>query len=135
MCADLLVLVYIRSSLEASFTMGNMDFAFLSFTSSLTSNVGSLVFGLIADHCGSRKPFIISSFLTVAFCLTAAITQEFYQLIFTRAIVGFGLGGLTAVDFVVFNEICPSKDRGKATITITFCGALGVLFIAGTLDC
>ena len=111
--------------------MGNMDFAFLSFASSLSSNVGSLVFGLVADHMGSRKPFILSSFLTVAFCLAAAITQQFYQLLLARTVVGMGLGGLTSVDFVVFNEICPTKDRGKATITITLCGAFGVLFIAG----
>ena len=132
-CVDLLLIVYMQPSLEESLNVDHIHAALISFASSLPSILGSLLFGYLADRIGRRIPFIVSSLLSALFGLLSSLASSYWQFVVCRSLVGLGLGGLASVDFVVFNELCPSKVRGKCTLVITMFGALGVLSVAGNL--
>merc|ERR550532_4006959 len=42
-CADLLLMVYIQPSLQTSFDISNLQFAFLAFAITMSGNLGSIV--------------------------------------------------------------------------------------------
>ncbi|XP_075264873.1 niacin transporter NiaP-like, partial [Convolutriloba macropyga] len=130
-CADLLIIVYQESSLEATFSIDNTQFAFIPLASTISSNIGSLTFGYLADSIGRRVPFVVSALFSSLSGVISVLSESYWFFLTTRVLVGFGLGGLSSIDFVVFNELCPRNVRGRATLVITIFGALGVLFIAG----
>lgn len=91
--------------------------------------VAAPVWGLASDLFGRRVVFLGSMCLMAFAGLASALAPSFWPFIATRVLVGAGLGGALAVDFVVFIEYVPAAQRGVSTMLVTLYGVAGVLYV------
>ena len=129
-CAELLVLVFVAQGVQDEFNISRTTFSWLPFAGTVSNFAGGLLFGVAGDVYGRQGPFIISVLLTGISGLTSAFAPSFITLVFLRSVMSFGLGGITAIDFVLFLETTPSQERGRFNVGITAGGSLGVIGVA-----
>lgn len=90
--------------------------------------VGAIVFGHIADRIGRKTVFLINIAIFVLFALLSGLSQNIWELIATRAILGIGIGADYAIASVAISEILPVKNRGRI-LTWNW----GIAWLAGEL--
>lgn len=90
--------------------------------------VGALVFGHIADRIGRKAVFLINVTIFVLFALLSGLSQNIWELIASRAILGIGIGADYAIASVAISEILPIKNRGRI-LTWNW----GIAWLAGEL--
>src|SRR5580693_5656683 len=120
-----------------AFIIGAWNLTFLqSGTILLAAGVGAIpgafFWGWMADRIGRRKVFIATALnFSLATGIMAASPDQYGWLFlaFFRALVGFGVAGLIAVDLPLVQEFVPASKRGFVggivTSTISIGGALG----------
>lgn len=86
--------------------------------------------GPVADKYGRKKAFLMASSLICSFGFLSGVAPNYESLLIMRAIVGFGVGGLT-VPFDLLAEFLPSGDRGKFLMYIEYFWTFGSMFVAG----
>ena len=111
-CSELLATVMIESTLESTFHLSNIEYAMLPFFTSLIGLIASIVFGIISDIYGRKKPFIISIVFVIfggimSILCTTDTLKHFYFFIIFRSFVSIGLSGIAAIDFILFMEFLP----------------------------
>lgn len=75
--------------------------------------IGSVLLGVISDHIGRQKIFVINFVLiTIASFLQFFVTGP-VQLFLLRVLIGIGLGGDYAVGTTLLAEFAPRKHRAK----------------------
>lgn len=92
--------------------------------------IGGLFWGPVADKYGRKKAFLMASSLICSFGFLSGVASNYESLLIFRAIVGFGVGGLT-VPFDLLAEFLPSGDRGKFLMYIEYFWTFGSMFVAG----
>lgn len=94
--------------------------------------VGALVWGRLADRMGRKLGFIATIGIDSFFGLLSAFAPSFGILVVLRTLTGFGVGGTLPVDYGMFTEYLPVKDRGKRLVLLESFWALGTIIAAGT---
>ena len=92
--------------------------------------LGGLFFGPFADIYGRKLAYLVAVGLISVGGLASGASPDITTLIMLRAIVGFGVGGLT-VPFDLLAEFLPKEYRGKVLLNIEYFWTLGSLFVAG----
>ncbi|KAJ6239847.1 major facilitator-type transporter hxnz-related [Anaeramoeba flamelloides] len=138
-CSELLLIMYLSKPFaDSSFSHGNVEYSLYPFFTTLVSFFGGLVWGVLSDKYGRKPIFIITVAISGLFGLLSSLVPNFALFVFMRCITSIGLCGTVAVDFVMFLEISPLKNRGKFTGSIVLFGSLGVIYLSGmamlTLD-
>jgi putative MFS transporter len=92
---------------------------------------GAWVWGRLADRIGRKTGFISTVAIDSVFGLLSAFSPSFGWLLVLRALTGFGVGGTLPVDYSIFAEYLPAKDRGRNLVYLEAFWALGSLLAAG----
>jgi EmrB/QacA subfamily drug resistance transporter len=79
----------------------------------LTSTAAMPIIGKLSDLYGRRLLFQISIVVFMVGSLMAGVSQTMGQLIASRAVQGFGAGGLIVLNFAVLADIVAPRERGK----------------------
>ncbi len=84
------------------------------FASGISSIPGGIFFGWLGDKIGRRKVFIITMLTFSIATGLMAVTPErnWIYMVVMRLIVGFGVGGVAAVDMPLLQEFLPASKRG-----------------------
>lgn len=75
--------------------------------------VGSLLFGWLADRIGRKTAFSADLLFFVVFALLSAFSQNVYELITFRLLMGIGIGGDYPVSSTLISEFAPRNSRGR----------------------
>ncbi|KAB0802118.1 hypothetical protein PPYR_04304 [Photinus pyralis] len=78
--------------------------------------IGNLVFGMIADKFGRRKPLIAAVVIQSVGSIAAAFVPWFWIFSICRFIAALGTGGMIVTSFVLLIEIIGSKWRTHIAI-------------------
>ncbi len=78
--------------------------------------IGGVSFGYLADRIGRKTMFIIDMIFFVVFAALSAFSQNIYQLIIFRMLMGVGIGADYPISSSLIAEYAPSKNRGKLLI-------------------
>lgn len=99
------------------------------FAGSLT---GTLILGPLGDKIGRRPIFLACGLIISVFGIATGFATNYVQLVLTRFLVGFGVGGLT-VPFDILAEFLPTRIRGRYLLLIEYfwtAGSMAVPIVA-----
>ncbi|MGQ0647532.1 MAG: MFS transporter [Gemmatimonadaceae bacterium] len=127
---DFLLYVMAIGQLKTYFGFDDATAGMLGTVTLITSAVGGIVFGVVADRVG-RTRALMATILIFSFCsLGAATSQSVLQLMFWRILLGFGMGGEWASGAVLVSETWPPEHRTKAISIMQSGWALGYIAAA-----
>lgn len=97
--------------------------------------VGSLVLGNLTDHLGRKAMYVIDLLSFVLFAALTAFSQNVWELIIFRFLLGLGIGADYPISSTLVSEFSPTGRRGRQ---ITFLGAMWfvgavVAYVVGVL--
>lgn len=93
--------------------------------------VGAWFWGIISDRIGRRLGFQLTIAIFAVFGLASAFAPNAVWLGVLRALTGFGLGGALPLDFSLFAEYLPSRNRGRWLVLLESFWAVGTVVAAG----
>jgi MFS family permease len=91
--------------------------------------LGGSFFGPMADKYGRKNTYLLACVLIVLGGIASGASPDLGTLVFLRAIVGFGVGGLT-VPFDLLAEFMPTSSRGQFLLYIEYFWAFGSIFVS-----
>jgi MFS family permease len=114
-------------ALRAEFGLDARQAGLLATVALLSSAVGGVVFGRIADRIGRTRALSLTVLVFSFASLGSATAQSAAQLVVWRTILGLGLGGEWSAGAVLVAESVPAAHRGKAIGLMQSGWAIGYL--------
>jgi MFS family permease len=111
---DFMIYTFIIPTLIALWGMSKAQAGYIASASLLTSAVGGWGAGILADRYGRVRVLQLTVLWFSAFTFLSGFTHSYGQLLFTRAMQGFGFGGEWSVGSVLVAETIAARHRGKA---------------------
>ena len=127
---DFLIYVMAIGKLKTYFGFDDATAGLLGTVTLITSAVGGIVFGVVADRVGRTKALMATILIFSFASLGAATSQSVIQLMVWRVILGFGMGGEWASGAVLVSETWPPEHRTKAVSIMQSGWALGYIMAA-----
>jgi putative MFS transporter len=113
------------------------DFGLSTFQSSLVVSstfvgmlAGAWFWGTISDRIGRRRGFTLTIGIFAIFGLASAFSPNVVWLCVFRILAGFGLGGAVPLDFSLFAEYLPTRNRGRWLVILESFWAVGTIVAA-----
>ncbi len=94
--------------------MSKAQAGYIASASLITSAIGGWAAGVLADRYGRVRILQLTVLWFAVFTCLSGFTHSFGQLLFTRAMQGFGFGGEWCVGSVLVAETIEARHRGKA---------------------
>jgi len=110
---DFFVLVFVLSKAAADFHVSLKDQMTLAITISLAFRpLGALIFGLLADRYGRRRPMMANVVFFSLMEVLSGLAPTFGLFMVCRALFGIGMGGEWGVGAALSMEKVPPRWRG-----------------------
>ena len=129
--AEVLLLGFALPSLIAEFGITPLQGGLTVTATFAGMLVGAWFWGTISDYIGRRIGFQITVLIFALFGLLSAFAPSWEWLLVLRFITGFGLGGALPLDFSLYAEFLPTKNRGRNLVILESFWALGTIIAAG----
>jgi MFS family permease len=111
---DFMVYTFIIPTLIALWGMSKAEAGYIASVALITSAIGGWGAGVMADRFGRVRVLQLTVLWFAVFTFLSGFTHSFEQLLFTRAMQGFGFGGEWSVGSVLVAETIEARHRGKA---------------------
>lgn len=128
---DFVIFLMAIPALSAAFGFGPGSAGLLATFTLMSSALGGIVFGVLADRYGRVRILNITILLYSLASLGTATSQSFLQLALWRALLGLGMGGEWAAGATLVSETWPAQHRAKAIGIMQSGWALGYMAAAG----
>lgn len=122
---DFMIFSFVIPTLLTAWNMTKAEAGYIATGALLTSAVGGWAAGVLADRYGRVRLLQLTVLWFAFFTFLSGFTHSFAQLLFTRAMQGFGFGGEWAVGAVLVAETIDARHRGKATGLVQSSWAVG----------
>jgi MFS family permease len=127
---DVMLYTMILAYLMKEFGMGTDTAGLLSSLSLVSSALGGIAFGIVADRIGRVKALMGSIMVYSVFTGACGFAGSIVQLAIFRVLLGFGMGGEWATGAALVTETWPSRHRGKGMGLMQSSWAIGYLLAA-----
>jgi MFS family permease len=127
---DFLLYVMAIGQLRAYFGFDDSIAGLLGTVTLITSAVGGIFFGIVADRAGRTRALMATIIIFSVCSLGAATSQTLWQLMLWRILLGFGMGGEWASGAVLVSETWPAHLRTRAISIMQSGWALGYIAAA-----
>jgi MFS family permease len=127
---DVMMYAFALTAIRAEFSLSGATAGALASVTLLTSAVGGVIFGVIADRVGRARALVWSILVYSVFTALTATARTLPELVLWRSLVGIGLGGEWAAGSVLVAETWPSEHRGKAIGLMQSGWAIGYIVAA-----
>lgn len=121
-----MILVHVMSDLQMDQTMGG----FLATLTLMSSAIGGILFGMVADRYGRTKSLMLSILIYSLFTFLCGFSQTVTQLAVFRILLGIGMGGEWVAGAALITETWDAKHRGKAMGLVQSAWAIGYALAA-----
>ena len=92
---------------------------------------GAWFWGTISDRIGRKRGFTITIGIFAVFGFLSAFSPNMFWLCAFRILAGFGLGGAVPLDFSLFAEYLPTRNRGRWLVILESFWGVGTVVAAG----
>lgn len=111
---DFMIYTFIIPTLLTLWGMSKAEAGYIASATLITSAIGGWGAGVLADRFGRVRILQLTVLWFAAFTFLSGFTHSYGQLLFTRAMQGFGFGGEWSVGSVLVAETIEARHRGKA---------------------
>jgi putative MFS transporter len=129
--AEVLLIGFALPSIRAEFDLDGTTSALLASVTFVGMLLGAWLWGPVADRIGRRLGFMLTVAIFAVFGLASAFAPTVGWLLVLRLLTGFGLGGALPLDFSIYAEYLPSRNRGRNLVLLESFWALGTIAAAG----
>src|SRR5277367_3242348 len=109
---DFFVLVFLMDTLAAQFHVEKSKIIETIFATLIMRPVGAVLFGLLADRYGRRKPLMANIVFFSVVELLCGFAPSYTVFLVLRTIYGIGMGGEWGLGSSLAMESIPPKRRG-----------------------
>ncbi len=127
---DVMMYAFALRNIQQEFGFSSAVAGSLASATLLSSAVGGILFGRVADRFGRTKALAIAIFLYSIFTAATATSRTVAQLLIWRVLVGLGLGGEWAAGAALVSEEWPAEHRGQAIGIVQSGWAIGYIAAA-----
>jgi len=124
---DLFIIGVVAVMIKSEWNITSSQKSLLSSVALLTSAVGAIAFGRIADRLGRKKIYGYEVLVLAAGALASAFAPGIWWLIALRGILGFGIGGDYPVSATIMGEYASKKNRGRMVALVFTMQAAGLI--------
>ncbi len=111
---DVQIYSFVIPVIIAAFHLTNADAGLIGTSTLLASAFGGWFAGALSDRFGRVRTLQITIAWFAVFTFLCGFAQNYGQLLFFRAMMGFGFGGEWAAAAVLIGEVIRPQHRGKA---------------------
>jgi MFS family permease len=122
---DFMIYTFVIPTLLAAWNMTKAQAGYIATGALLTSAAGGWAAGILADRYGRLRVLQLTVLWFTVFTFLSGFTHSYPELLFTRAMQGFGFGGEWSVGSVLVAETIDARHRGKAAGLVQSSWALG----------
>lgn len=127
---DVMLYAFALTAIKAEFSLSAASAGALASVTLLTSALGGILFGVLADRYGRARTLAWSILVYSVFTALTATARSLPELVLWRSLVGIGLGGEWAAGSVLVAESWPAEHRGKAVGLMQSGWAIGYILAA-----
>jgi MFS transporter, SHS family, lactate transporter len=127
---DFFVLVFLVDTLASQFRVPPSKIIFTITATLAFRPMGALVFGLLADRYGRRRPLMANVVFFSLFELACGFAPNYSVFLILRAIYGIGMGGEWGVGASLAMESAPKRWRGVLSGIVQSGYSIGYLLAA-----
>ncbi len=127
---DVMLYAFALTAIRTEFSLSAASAGALASVTLLTSAVGGIVFGVLADRLGRARALAWAILVYSVFTGLTATARSLPELVLWRSLVGIGLGGEWAAGSVLVAETWPAEHRGKAVGLMQSGWAIGYILAA-----
>lgn len=128
---DLFIISVALLLIKPAFNSSNLDIAEVSSAALLGAVFGAVFFGNLADRLGRKKLYIIDLLFFVVFAGASAFSQNIFELVLFRFLLGIGIGADYPISASYIAEFVSNKHRGKLIASVFAFQGLGILSAVG----
>jgi MFS transporter, putative metabolite:H+ symporter len=129
--AEVLLLGFALPSIIGEFGITTAQGGLIATATFAGMLVGAWFWGTISDYIGRRVGFQVTVLIFALFGLLSAFAPSWEWLAILRFFTGFGLGGALPLDFSLYAEFLPTRNRGRNLVILESFWALGTIIAAG----
>ncbi|HEX6501942.1 MAG TPA: MFS transporter [Terriglobales bacterium] len=127
---DFFVLVFLVDTLAAQFHVSTEKIIFTTVATLAMRPAGALIFGVLADRYGRRKPLMANVVFFSLIELFCGFAPNYTVFLLLRAIYGIGMGGEWGVGASLAMESAPPRWRGVLSGVVQSGYSIGYLLAA-----
>ena len=127
---DFFVITFLLDVLAAQFHVSPKKIIFTTFTTLAMRPVGALLFGLLADRYGRRKPLMANIVFFSIVELLCGFAPNYTVFLILRTVYGIGMGGEWGVGASLAMENAPGRLRGILSGIVQSGYSIGYLLAA-----
>ena len=122
---DVMLYAMVITSLIPALHLTKGSAGLLGSITLVTSGLGGLGFGFLADRYGRRTTMIASILVYSVFTFACGLASSLWMLLVFRALLGLGMGGEWTSGAALVSESWSAKNRGKALAFMQSSWAVG----------
>lgn len=125
---DLTVIAVAVPVLRKQWTFTPLTLGLTNSSAIIGMLVGALVLGRLADHVGRRRMYLINLIGFTVFAGLTALSQDVWQLIALRFLLGLWIGADYPISSSLTAEFSSRGDRGRLVVALSLMWNVGALF-------
>lgn len=129
--AEVLLIGFALPQVTVEFGLSALQAGAVATATFIGMLLGAAVWGSLSDRIGRRTGFQVTVVVFTVFGTLSAFAPDAVWLAGLRALTGFGLGGALPLDFSLYAEFLPSRNRGRRLVILESFWAVGTLAAAG----
>lgn len=129
--AEVFLIAFALPGFKKEFALSSGQAGLIVSATFLGMLLGAWFWGTLSDRIGRRTGFQITIAIFAIFGVASAFAPSALWLAFLRMMTGFGLGGALPLDFSLFAEYLPRKNRGRWLVLLESFWGVGTLTAAG----
>jgi len=128
---EVIIIAYVIPNVIRQWSLTSAQAGFIGTAIFVGMLLGAWFWGTITDYVGRKIGFQLTVLVDSAFGFLSALSPGYVWLLVLRSITGFGVGGTLPVDYAVFSEYLPMKNRGRYLVVLESFWAVGTIVVAG----
>ncbi|MDE1853837.1 MAG: MFS transporter [Thaumarchaeota archaeon] len=128
---DLFIISVALLLIVPAFNATPLEVSSISSAALLGAVFGAIIFGNLADRLGRKRLYVIDLLFFVVFGAASAFSQNVWELVLFRFLLGIGIGADYPISASYIAEFVSNKHRGKLIASVFAFQGLGILSAVG----